>query len=201
MPEQKTLGSWQGVSLDIAAWDGVAADVDLSFACMFTHELDDGPRGGLLHLDHALSGMLVRLRDEGVFLGAPMETLLISQPPVTIAARAVMMIGMGAPSQWTTAVTANAVATAVRAATQLGVASAAFAPSLLDTGLAPKGTTNTASEMMKAVTRAIDAQVRLATYGLAPAPSLRRWVFDVGEAGFAGAAEQFQASLVQLKAG
>lgn len=201
MPKQQTLGSWQGVSLDIVAWDGVAADVDLSFACMFTHELEGEPRGGLLHLNQSLSGMLVRLRDEGVFLGAPMETLLISRLPAAFTARAVMVIGMGAPSEWSTAVTAEAVATAVRAATQLRVASAAFAPSLLDAGLAPKGTTNTASEMMKAVTRAIDAQVSLAAYDLAPAPSLRRWVFDVGEASFAAAAEQFRSTLDQLKTG
>jgi len=201
MPEQQMLGTWQGVSLDVAAWDGVAADVDLSFACMFEQEMDGGPRGGLFHLNHALSGMLMHLRDEGVFVGAPMETLLISRPPAAITARAVMVIGMGAASQWTTAVSARAVATAVSAATQLGVTSAAFAPSLLDSGLAPGETTNIASEMMKAATRAIDAQVSLATYGLAPSPSLRRWVFDVGEAGFAAAAEQFRATLVQLKAG
>lgn len=201
MPDQQTLGRWQGISLDIAAWDGVAADVDLSFACMFTHELDGEPRGGLLHLNQVLSGLLVRLRDEGVFLANPMETLLIRQPPAAIAARAVMVIGMGEPSGWTTAVTASAAATAVRAATQLGVASAAFAPSLLDAGLAPKETTGTASAMMRAVTRAIDAQVSLAGYGLAPAPSLRRWVFDVGVAGFAAAAEEFKATLVQLEAG
>jgi hypothetical protein len=201
MPEQQVLGNWQGVSIDIAAWDGAAADVDLSFACIFTHELDGGPRGGLLHLDHALSGMLVRLRDEGVFLGTPMETLHISRPPTAIAARAVMLIGMGEPSEWTPAGTARAVATALRAATQLGVASAAFAPSLLDAGLAPKETTGTASAMMKALTQSIDAQVSLATYGLAPTPSLRRWVFDVGAAGFAGATEEFQATLAELKAG
>lgn len=201
MPEQKTLGSWQQVSLDIAAWDGVAADVDLSCACMFTHELDGGPRGGLLHLDHALSGMLLRLREEGVFRGAAMETLLISQPPEAIAARAVMVIGMGEPSAWKPAVTAAAAGMAVRAAMQLGVASAAFAPGLLDAGLTPKDTAGTAPEIMKAVTRAIDAQVRIATYGLAPASSLHRWVFDVGAAGYAATAEAFQATLAQLKTG
>ncbi|WP_157786198.1 M17 family peptidase N-terminal domain-containing protein [Dyella japonica] len=201
MPEQQTLGSWRGVSLDIAAWDGVAAEVDLSFACMFTRERDGGPRGGLAHLDHALSGMLLRARDEGVFQGTSMETLLISQPPASIAARAVMVIGMGEPSAWLPAVTAGAVATAVRAAMQLGVASAAFAPSLLDAGLAPGETAGAGPEMMKAVTRAIDAQASMATYGLVPTPSLRRWVFDVGAAGYAAAAEAFQATLAQLKAG
>jgi len=198
MPEQQSLGYWQGVSLDIATLDGVTADVDLSFACMFARELESGLRGGLLHLNNALSGMLTQMRDDGVYLGQPMETLLISRPPPTIAARTVMVIGMGEPAEWTAAVTAKAVETAIRAATQLGATSAAFAPSLLDSGLLPHATAGVASTMMNAVTRAIDVQVSIAAYGLAPTSSLRRWVFDVGEAGFAAASEQFRTALFQL---
>lgn len=194
-PERRTLGSWQGVSLDIAAWDGVAADVDLSVACMFTRELDGGLRGGLLHLDSALSGRLVRLRNDGVFKGDVGETLLVSLPPETVVAQGVMVIGMGEPSQWTAAVSARAVTAAIGAAMQLGVTSAAFAPSLLDSGLTPGATTGVASAMMKAAIRAIDVHVSIAAHGLAPAPSLRRWVFDVGAAGFSSAAEQFRAAL------
>lgn len=199
MPEHQVLGTWQGVSIEAAVWDGVAADVELSFGCMFTRELDGGLRGGLLHLDQALSGRLTALREEGVFQGEPMETLLIRQPPKGVVARAVMVIGMGDPSAWSVAVTARAVATAVNAAMQLGVGSAAFAPSLLDSGLAPQATSGVAPAMMKAVTRAIDAQARIAALGLAPAPSLRRWVFDVGAASFAAATAQFQEALAELK--
>jgi len=200
MREQQRLGVWQGVALDVVTVDGAAADVDLSFACMFRRELGGAPRGGLLHLDDALSGALIRLRDEGVFLGEPMETLLVRSPPSGVAARAVMVIGMGEPMEWTATVTGRAVATAIRAAMQLGVASAAFAPSLLDTGLEPKATEGVAAVMMQAVTRAIDVQARIAASGLTPAPSLRRWVFDVGPKGFAGATEQFQAALNQMSA-
>lgn len=194
-PERQTLGSWQGVSIDIAAWDGVAADVDLSIACMFVRELDDGLRGGLLHLDNALSGRLVRLRDEGVFTGDRGETLLVSLPPPTVVARAVMMIGMGEPSQWTPAATAHAVTVALGAAVHLGATRAAFAPSLLDSGLAPSATVGVAPAMMKAVMRAIDVHMSIAAHGLAAPPSLRRWVFDVGAAGFSSAAAQFSAAL------
>jgi hypothetical protein len=200
MAAQQTLGTWRGITLDIAAWDGSMAEVDLSFACMFAHELEGGLRGGLLHLDRALSGALVRLRNEGAFRGDPGETLLISLPPATVAARAVMLVGMGEPEAWTPAVTARAVAAAIAAATQLGVGSAAFAPSMLDSGLAPQATAGVASAMMKAAVGAIDAQRRIVDFGLAPPMSLRRWVFDVGAAGFAAATEQFRAALAELKA-
>lgn len=200
MTERHALGNRQGVSLEVAVMDGVTADVDLSFACMFTRELGDGPHGGLLHLDNALSGALVRLRSEGVFRGEPMETLLISQPPAGIAARAVMVIGVGDPLVWSPEVTARAAATAIRAAVQLGVASAAFAPGMLDAGLAPAATYGVAPAMMKAVIDAIDAHARVAASGLAQASSLRRWVFDAGPASFQAAIEQFQAALAEWMA-
>lgn len=199
MTERHALGSWKGVSLEVAAMDGVTADVDLSFACMFSHELgDDGPHGGLLHLDKALSGALVRLRGEGAFRGELMETLLFNHLPAGITARAVMVIGVGDPSVWSPEVTARAAAAAVRAAVQLGVASAAFAPSMLDGGLTAAPTSGAAPAMMKAVVGAIDAQARVAASGLAPASSLRRWAFDAGQAHLEAATKQYQTGLVEL---
>lgn len=192
MHKQQTIGTWREVSIQVAAWDSVMADVDLSFACMFSHEMNAGLAGGLRHLDEAVAGKLTRLRREGAFRGDPLETLLIDQPPATIAAKAIMVIGMGEPLAWTTTVIAKAVAAAVRVAIQRGTASAAFAPSLLDAGLSSKATECVACAMMVAVMDAIDAQVKVASLGLAPALSLRRWVFDVGEAHFEDVTRQFQ---------
>ncbi|GLQ99345.1 M17 family peptidase N-terminal domain-containing protein [Dyella mobilis] len=199
MRKQQTIGTWQGVSIECVAWDGAMADVDLSFACMFTHEMSSGLTGGLRHLDEALAGRLTRLRREGAFRGDLLETLLINQLPTTVAAKAVMLIGMGEPLVWTTTISARASAAAIRAATQRGVASAAFAPSLLDAGLSPKTTECAACSMMSAVMNAIDAQVHIASLGLAPEPTLRRWVFDVGEAHFDEVARQFEEAFASYR--
>lgn len=192
MFKKQIVGTWRGVTIETAVWDGVMAEVDLSFACMFTHEQGPGPTGGLLDLDKAMSGSLIRLRREKAFRGDPLETLLIDEPPPAIAAKAVMVIGMGDPALWTASVTARAAAEAVRNAVQRRAPSAAFAPSLLDAGLSSNATEGVAHEMMDAVMDAIDAQVQIASLGLARAPSLHRWVFDAGEAHFDMVTQQFE---------
>jgi hypothetical protein len=199
MAEQRTIGVLHGVSITVAAWDGAMAAVDLSFACMFERELTDaGPAGGLRHLDDALGGALTELRRAGYFRASPLETLLLSRLPATVVARAVMVVGLGDPSTWSPALTAEAAATAVRAAIQQGVESAAFAPSLLDAGLMSSATGDVAALMLKSVAGAISAQVRIAAMGLAPPPSLRQWVFDVGPAHMDTVTEHFQAALATL---
>lgn len=56
MVPRQIIGSWRDVSFEVAAWDGVGAQVDLSCGCMFTHEATaDGPTGGLHHLDGAVA--------------------------------------------------------------------------------------------------------------------------------------------------
>ena len=199
MAEQRTIGVLHGVSITVAAWDGAMAAVDLSFACMFERELTDaGPAGGLRHLDDALGGALTELRRAGYFRANPMEMLLLSQLPATVVARAIMVVGLGDPATWSPALTAEAAASAVRAAIQLGIESAAFAPSLLDAGLTSSATGNVATLMLQAVAGAISAQERIAATGLAPPNSLRQWVFDVGPAHMDTVTEHFQAALATL---
>lgn len=202
MTEQRTIGVLHGVSIDVAARDGSKATVDLSFACMFERELTgNGPQGGLRHLDVAFGGALTELRRTGYFQARLMETLLINHPPATIAAKAVMMVGLGDPSTWTSALTAEAAATAVRAAIQQGAVSAAFAPSLLDTGLTPSATSGVADAMLKAIATVISTQAHLAAMGLVLPHALRRWVFDVGAEHLDATAEHFQATFAMLMPG
>jgi len=193
---RQVIGSWRDISFEVAAWDGVGADVDLSCGCMFAHEATgDGPTGGLLHLDTALSGALTGLRRDGYFRAGPMETLLVSRPPAGIAARALLLVGLGDPADWTVETTAQAAATAARTAMQQGVRSVAFAPSVLDSGLTTGVTGNMPEAMVKAVLAAIDAQHRIAGLGLTPEPALRHWVFDVGAPRFEGAVAHFGSAL------
>ncbi|WP_322023759.1 M17 family peptidase N-terminal domain-containing protein [Burkholderia sp. BCC1977] len=197
---RQSIGRWRDVSFEVAAWDGVGAQVDLSCGCMFAHEATgDGPTGGLRHLDIALSGALTGLRREGHFRAAPMETLLISHPPAGIAARTLLLVGLGDPASWTIERTADAVATAARTAMQQGVESAAFAPSILDGGLTTAATAGMPQAMVKAVLAVIDTRYRIAELGLAAPPFLRRWVFDVGAARFDGAVEHFGNALAAAR--
>ena len=191
------IGAWRGVALEVAAWDGASAEVDLSVACMFSRELSSGgPAGGLLHLDQALNGALTRLRTEAHFRAEMMETLLIPQPH-EVAAKAVLLVGLGEPEAWTATISGRAVAAALRVAVQLDARTAAFAPSVLDSGLTSGAAIPEAT--MQGVLDAIDTQHQLVMLGLAEPLSLRRWVFDVGAPRFDTAVTAFSEALGRLR--
>lgn len=194
--KRKSVGQYLGVSVQVAAWDGVAATVDLSCACMFTREArGDQPVGGLAHLDAALNGTLIRSRGSRVFGATRCEVLLIESPPSTVEAAAVLVIGLGDPAVWTTDMMADAVSTAFATAVVKRAGSVAFAPSMLDGGLSGAQTSGAAEKMIQGLKRAIAKQCWLHDEGLAAESSVREWVFDVGAERFEAAAATFAGAM------
>jgi len=190
------VGAIAGVTVEVAAWDGVGAAVDLSCACIFTHEIGGSPpQGGLAHLDNALGGRLLALRNDGHFPASLGDSLLIDTPPPAIAARALLVVGLGAPEGWTS----DGLSAAVRLAGTIALArragSVAFAPSMLDSGLLPPQTQNAPRAMVAGLAAALNANARLQEITLAGEAMLERWYFDVGEARFDQAVTQFHAAL------
>nr|WP_315381293.1 M17 family peptidase N-terminal domain-containing protein [uncultured Sphingomonas sp.] len=196
MIERQIVGTLHGVAIEVAAWDGSAAQVDLSCACMFTKELGrDVPVGGLAHLDQALGGALVQLRAAGLFSAEAGATLLLDQPPPAVAARALLILGQGSPTEWTARALAPAVQCAVSTALALRVRSGALAPSMLDSGLDARQTGGAPAAMVTGLAAALALHARLRSLGLAGDAALERWVFDVGAERFSGAVAAFGAAL------
>lgn len=199
MTQIQSVGSWRDVAIELAGWDGVAASVDLSCACMFTHEAHGvALTGGLAHLDEVLGGTLQVLRHDALFAGQRGETLLITHPPAGIAGKQLLVIGLGDPEDWSPAVMAVAVRQALDTAAALSLQSVAFAASMLDGGLSPDDTAGAAGAMLRGLTRGIDAAARLQALGLTRPLSVTRWIFDVGIGRFDAAARQFHAELTTL---
>lgn len=199
MTQIQTVGSWHDVAIEIAGWDGVAASVDLSCACMFAHEAHGGTlTGGLAHLDGVLGGVLQTLRGEALFTAQRGESLLITRPPPGVAGKELLVVGLGDPQDWSPAVMEAAVRQALDTAAARSLRNVAFAASMLDGGLSSGETTGAASAMLRGLTRGIDAAARLQALGLAGPLSLERWIFDVGIARFDAAAHQFRAELTAL---
>ncbi|OAN59894.1 M17 family peptidase N-terminal domain-containing protein [Sphingomonas sp. TDK1] len=196
MTSRQIVGTFHGVVIEVAAWDGSAAAVDLSCACMFAEEVGGRPPvGGLAHLDAALDGQLLQLRAEGLFAATAGETLYLDPLPAAVAARALLILGMGTPTGWTARNLTPAVRQAVSTALMLGVESGALAPSMLDSGLGPDKTSGAPAAMVQGLAAALDAQARLQMAGLVRPLSLTRWVFDVGAERFDGAVRAFAAAL------
>ena len=204
MPPSRTvvrhqIGTAHGVVFDVVAWGPAMANVDLSVACMFEHEVGGAPvAGGLLGLDQALAGQLTRLRADGAFRAQAMETLLITTPPPALAPRAILVIGLGDPDRLTSDVLRRATRVAMREAIRHGARSMAFAPSVLDAGHTDNAALNMPEVMLDGMLSALAAEVTLAATGLAPIPALQHCTFDVGAPRVQAAALAFAAAFTRL---
>lgn len=170
------VGNWAGVRIAVAPTDAVTAVVDLAAAGVFTREMGaDGPVGGLRHLNIAMGGAVLRLREDRVFTAAPGEILALSVPGPPVNANTVLLVGLGDPTDWSPAVLDTAVQAVTGEALRRGAASAAFAPSLLDSGLTVADGLAVTAAMLRGLTSALTA------YG-ADQIDLRLWVFCTGAA-------------------
>lgn len=200
-PVRLPIGSAEGVTFDVVAWGPAQADVDLSVACMFEHELGDaGMTGGLLALDTALGGQLSRLRAADAFRAQPMETLLVTTPPPGLAPRAVLVIGMGDPAALDGDVLRRATRVAMREAIRCGAATMAFAPSVLDAGHTDNVGLDMQHVMLDGMLGALRAEHMLAPAGLIRTPALRRCTFDVGAPRAQAAGTGFAEAFARLSA-
>ena len=194
-----TIGSWHGVRIEIAPRDAVSVSVAVACAGVFSRETGReigraGPVGGLGNLNAALGGAIVRLRADGIFRAESCEVLTLSAPAPPIQASTVLAIGLGDPDAWTPAIMRSAVAAAVRETLRIDAASAAFAPSLLDSGLDPDRLAGTPEAMLAGLFDALPRD--------RPQPeALARWVFCVGAVHFDAMVLTFRAAYDRLVAG
>jgi hypothetical protein len=199
LPARLPIGTRDGVAFDVVAWGPAQAAVDISVACMFTHEMGNaGMAGGLLALDQALGGALARLRVNGAFRAEPLETLLVTTPPDGIAAHAVLVIGLGDPAALDGNLLRRATRVAMREAIRFGATSMAFAPSVLDAGHVDNADLDMQVVMLDGMLGALRAEIMLSAAGLAAAPALRHCSFDVGAPRLEAAGAGFRAALERL---
>lgn len=197
-PIRLPIGTADGVVFDVVAWGPSHADVDVSVACMFEHEMNGGMAGGLLALDQALGGQLARLRSAGAFRAQALETLLITSPPPAVVPRAVLVIGMGDPALLDGEMLRRACRVALREALRHGAVSMAFAPSVLDAGHTDNAPLDMQNVMLDGMLGALRAEHMLADAGLAPPPSLRHCTFDVGAPRAQAAGRAFAEAFARL---
>ncbi|MEO8524189.1 MAG: M17 family peptidase N-terminal domain-containing protein [Caldimonas sp.] len=194
-----TLAHYNGVTFEAVAWAPHEAEVDLSFACMFEHEANGAQLGGgLLSLDQSLDRLLTRSRAAGTFKARALETLPIRFPPSAVRARSLMVIGLGDPDTLCEKRVEAASSLALSQALRWEARTVAFAPNLLDAGLAIKPDLYVSRAMLQGVLAAIDVErALLATRSSAPL-SVTTWSFDTGPSRLAGAVLEFRAAFEQL---
>ncbi|WP_336927930.1 M17 family peptidase N-terminal domain-containing protein [Acinetobacter oleivorans] len=195
--KQTKIGRYQNLDIELVTWDCASAEVELSCACIFEHEMNNlSFSGGLAHLDEALNGRLDLIRKNNWFSAKLNDVLLINQTPSTIQASKVLLIGMGAPEEFTVERIEIAIKTVVKTAHQLELKSVAFAPSILDTGLNPPAGLN--ELMLRILKEELDKHHQLYLQNLVKKSEIERWVFDAGFQNYEAKAEQYIASFAKV---
>ncbi len=195
--KQTKIGHYQNLDIELVTWDCASAEVELSCACIFEHEMNNRSfSGGLAHLDEALNGRLDLIRKNNWFSAKLNDVLLINQTPTKIQASKVLLIGMGAPEEFTLERIETAIKTVVKTAHQLELNSVAFAPSILDTGLNPPAGLN--ELMLRILKEELDKHHQLYLQNLVKKSEIERWVFDAGFQNYEAKAEQYIASFAKV---
>lgn len=195
--KQTKIGRYQNLDIELVTWDCASAEVELSCACIFEHEMNNlSFSGGLAHLDEALNGRLDLIRKENWFSAKLNDVLLINQTPSTIQASKVLLIGMGAPEEFTLERIEIAIKTVVKTAHQLELKSVAFAPSILDTGLNPPAGLN--ELMLRSLKEELEKHHQLYLQNLVKKSEIEKWVFDAGFQNYEAKAEQYRTSFSKI---
>ena len=122
-------------------------NTDLQVICLFRSSPVNTLHGALTETNEKLQGLLDRVRSPQLFRGELGETLLLTPPKNSVAARKLLIIGLG-DSQTFSPQRMQLVGTILYAeASRLGVANPFFAPTILDGGVS-KFTTGEVSEQV-----------------------------------------------------
>lgn len=195
--KQTKIGRYQNLNIELVTWDCASAEVELSCACVFEHEMNHRSfSGGLAHLDEALNGRLDLIRKNNWFSAKIGDSLLLNQTPSIIQAPKVLLIGMGAPEDFTIDRIETAIKTVVKTAHQLELKSVAFAPSILDTGLNPPAGLN--ELMLRSLKEELDKHHQLYLQNLVKKSEIERWIFDAGFQNYEAKAEQYIKSFAKV---
>jgi len=143
------------IAIRILAQSPAETRTELQVICLFRSEPMNTLHGSLAEANEKMKGLLERVRKPDLFRGELGETLLIAPPKDSLAARELLVIGLG-DSQSFTPQRMQLVGEIVYAeAGRLGVAHPYFAPTVLDGGVTGFATGDVAEQVVGGFLRAV----------------------------------------------
>ncbi len=115
-------------------------DTELQIICLFASAPENTLHGSLVEINEKLKGLLDKIRKPEVFRGDLGETILIVPPAGSLAARKLLIIGLGDSESFTAQRMEFVGSIVYRESNRLGVAHPFFAPTILDGGVTTFGT-------------------------------------------------------------
>ena len=155
---------------------------DLQIFCLFQSNPQNQLHGSLSEIDEKLHGVLAQLRSPKSFGGELGETLLLTPPPGTIAAKRLLIIGLGDTASFTSERMYLVGKIALREADRLGVAHPYFAPTVLDGGVTGFPTGAVAYQVVRGFRDAMATETALNRSGASATPSVVDFTYLAGAA-------------------
>jgi Cytosol aminopeptidase family, N-terminal domain len=123
------------IPIQILVESPAETDTDLQVICLFRSSPANTLHGSLVEANDKLKGLLDRVRSPNLFRGDLGETLLLAPPKGSLAARKLLIIGLGDSPTFSPERMQLVGEILYAEASRLGVAHPFFAPTILDGGV------------------------------------------------------------------
>jgi hypothetical protein len=202
----KVWGTADGIAFEGVVQGPSTEATPLQVACVFEYTDGDiftsppalpAAANGMRHLDDALRGLITDIRRRGAFTGHAFETLLLTPPAGTIAAKQVLLIGLGDRHAFTPDLMIAVGRVAMREALRMGVTRYAFASDLKDAGIdSPTGLV--AGNAVKGIVDAYRTEQFLKSKRMVSSKPVTNVTLLAGPAFFVAAGDGINAAIASL---
>jgi len=143
------------IPIRILAQSPADTTTELQAICLFRSSAENTLHGSLTETNEKLKGLLQRIRTPDLFMGELGETLLIAPPKNSLAARRLLIIGLGDSQSFSPGRMQLAGEILYAEASRLAVAHPFFAPTILDGGVGKFTTGEVAEQVISGFLRAL----------------------------------------------
>jgi len=167
---------------DVLVQGPTEAPGDLQIICLFQSNPDNKLLASLATMDQQLGGLLTQIRTQGLFRGDLGETILLTPKPGVIAAKRLLIIGLGDRTTFTADREELVGEIAYTKSERFGVPAPTFAPTVLDGGFTGTDTGNIGAYFIKGFLRGRAIAAALYAAHTGPSPTVARLTFLAGPA-------------------
>ena len=178
---EKTFDAPNGLKVSVKTIAPYAQPADLQIVCVFKHKADgDTYIEAMKDLDDKLGGLLSSLRNRGEFIGELGETILLDPPAGAIAAKQLLVIGLGEEKDLSLDTLKLVGRVAASEAIRLQARNVSFAPTIRDQGNTTIGVGDGDGAVVENLLLRYDTNQRLQKERLAAPLITDLWTIDAG---------------------
>ena len=147
-------GRGSSITTQVLLQSPAGTDTELQIICLFESTPENTLHGSLAEVNEKLQGLLDQIRNPALFRGELGETLLIASSTGSLAAKNLLIVGLGDSQTFTPPRMELVGSIAYRESSLLGVVHPYFAPTILDGGVARYSTGEISEKFMTGFLRA-----------------------------------------------